>query len=187
MRKQARSQLFTAPSGLSWYLSTPPLGCALRQCAYISTKALMSGIMLMYIICTCTKSCHSHKSLGLFGQKLWWSWPCNHTNFGYRAVNIQGRSKRSHKIPFHTTWLGYASRCPRGMYMYNVPGWTLNMRHRQTLISTFLVLRFSLICSLRCSTMGVNIFIQFPFRGVKRCGGTGTRRSSGFPPYIEIH
>lgn len=50
-----------------------------------------------------------------------------------------------------------------------------------TLISTFLVFKLNLIWSCRCSTMGVNIFIQFSFSGVYLLAGTGTFLTSPFP------
>ena len=50
-----------------------------------------------------------------------------------------------------------------------------------TLISTFLVFKLNLIWSCRCSTMGVNIFIQFSFSGVYLLAGTGTFLISPFP------
>lgn len=40
------------------------------------------------------------------------------------------------------------------------------------LISTFLVFRLKRICNFRCSVTGVNIFIQFSFRGEYLCAGT---------------
>lgn len=51
-----------------------------------------------------------------------------------------------------------------------------------TLISTFLVLRLNLTWSCRFSTMGVNIFSQFSFRGVYLWAGTATLRISSEPP-----
>lgn len=52
-----------------------------------------------------------------------------------------------------------------------------------TRISTFLALKLKRICSFKCSTMGVKIFIQFSFRGVYRCGGTGIFLASFLPSY----
>ena len=50
-----------------------------------------------------------------------------------------------------------------------------------TFISTFLLFKLRRICNLRWSTIGVNIFIQFSFRGENRFGGTGILRNSGRP------
>ena len=55
-----------------------------------------------------------------------------------------------------------------------------------TFNSTCLVFRFNLICSFNCSTTGVNIFIQFSFRGVYLWGGTAIRRYSNLPPSYSI-
>ena len=55
--------------------------------------------------------------------------------------------------------------------------------HHHTFISTLLVFKLTLICSLRCSTTGVNIFIQCSFSGENLLGGTGTIRYSGRPPW----
>ena len=52
-----------------------------------------------------------------------------------------------------------------------------------TLISTFLVFKLNLICKCKCSTTGVNIFIQFSFNGVYLFDGTGTLRNSLLLPW----
>lgn len=54
--------------------------------------------------------------------------------------------------------------------------------HVLTLISTFLVLRLNLICKCSFSTIGVNIFIQFSFKGVYLWLGIGIFLNSDFPP-----
>ena len=53
--------------------------------------------------------------------------------------------------------------------------WTLAMSSVSfhVLISTFLALMLKRIWSLRCSTIGVKIFIQFSFNGVNLCLGIG--------------